>query len=105
MAQRIGANPLSHPLNPLPKSVDSSLDPLGVLTSTRQVVRRATRVRIDSAAIERLATGWATREAPAPEWDATLHWRGTAEQTANHLLALDALNFCFWGEPRWRVTF
>ena len=32
-----------------------------------------------------------------------MEWK--PEETANFILVLDALNFCFWGEPRWVVTF
>lgn len=40
-----------------------------------------------------------------PTWKAPPHWWDDThpERTANYVLLLDALNFSFWGEPRWRV--
>lgn len=86
-------------------------DPLGVLRSCRDVVKSAAHVRIDDAVISRVATELATGN-KSPEWDADLHYRATGEdgdeRTAMWLMALDALNFCFWGQgddpqQRWRV--
>ncbi len=80
-------------------------DPLGVLRSTLPVVERAGSVRIDLAGVEDLARRITNREFSPPEWESGLHWSGKPEETANFILVLDALNFCFWGEPRWVVTF
>ena len=84
----------------------SGSDPLGVLTGAGEVVRTASLVAIDSRAVTRLSNEW-TRE-PWPEQAGldALHFTDGTERTANWVLALDALNFCFWampGEPRWRV--
>ncbi len=73
-------------------------DPLGVLSSTLPVVRRARQVRLDVARVEALAARWAAQGWRAPAWDAALHFNDGAERTLNWLLLLDALNFCFWGE-------
>lgn len=80
-------------------------DPLGVLETTRRVVDQADFVRIDRDAAARVAKLLAAEPTTPPGWNSELHWQGTPEQTANYLLLLDALNFCFWGEPRWRVTY
>ena len=78
-------------------------DRLGVRTSCEAVVRSSQHVRIDNDAILRLAQSLRHDEA-APEWDADLHYRATGEhadeRTAMWLLALDALNFCFWADDR-----
>jgi hypothetical protein len=90
---------------------DAGPDPLFVLRSTSAVMRSATEVAIDMDSVETIAAGLQAREAQ-PEWDASLHYRDTGpdgdERTAMWLLALDALNFCFWGQGsdpfvRWRV--
>jgi hypothetical protein len=84
-------------------------DPLGVLRSTKAVVERAALVRIDHDAIAAVAADMLDEPVPVPEWDAALHYRDGTWQTAGWVLALDALNFCFWGqdptdpERRWRV--
>jgi len=80
-------------------------DPLGVLNTTRAVVQQARWVHLDPAGLERLAATLLQRPDAMPTWEHPLHWRGDREQTANYLLVLDALNFCFWPEPRWRVEY
>ena len=80
-------------------------DPLGVLATTRRVVDASKAVRIDPQAIEELAKCIATRDLVPAEWESDLHWSDGPEATANYVLVLDALNFCFWGEPRWVVSY
>jgi len=36
------------------------------------------------------------RDLPAIAWDREYHFQGEEELTLRYLLALDALNFCFW---------
>ena len=78
---------------------------LGVLTTTRRVVDRARSVSIDDAAVERLAARLAERQAEPPPWRVWPHWWDDSERAATYVLVLDALNFSFWGEPRWRVSY
>jgi hypothetical protein len=78
-----------------------------VLASTAPVVAAARFVRIESEAIARIAGE--LHERPPPVWDETLHWRDESWRTAVWVLALDALNFCFWSisrdsHERWRVA-
>jgi hypothetical protein len=82
-------------------------DALGVLTGTAQVVREGALVTLDVEAAEQLAARWAAQPWPAYESDfAAMHFNDGTERTANWMLLVDALNFCFWGEPgepRWSV--
>ena len=82
-------------------------DNLGVLTGTAPVVREGALVTLDAEAAERLADQWAKQPWPAVAADfAAMHFNDGTERTANWLLLVDALNFCFWGEPgeqRWSV--
>jgi len=81
-------------------------DRLGVLSGTARVLREAQLVRLDLAATERLAARWAAGPWPEDTGFAALHFFDGSERTANWLLLLDALNFCFWsllGQPRWQV--
>lgn len=86
-------------------------DTLGVRDDCVAVMWQARHVRIDTAAVKALADELAARPwtgtgAILPPWDASLHWASSdAERTANYILALDALNFCFWGDPKWRIEF
>jgi Potential Queuosine, Q, salvage protein family len=82
-------------------------DHLGVLTGTARVVREGALVTLDADAIERLAAEWARQPWPpyTPDF-AAMHFHDGGERTANWMLLVDALNFCFWGEPgqpRWSV--
>ncbi|HEX6798936.1 MAG TPA: queuosine salvage family protein [Ktedonobacterales bacterium] len=81
-------------------------DRLGVLSATAPVVRAARLVRIVPAAVEALADRWAERPWPEQAGLDALHFSDGTPRTANWVLLLDALNFCFWGEPgqpRWQV--
>src|SRR5690349_23171823 len=85
-----------------------SPDPLGVLTTTAPVAAAMTDVRIDLAAVERLADRLAQTDLTPPGWDSELHFSDGTWRTAVWTLVLDALNFCFWStsanpEDRWRV--
>lgn len=90
-------------------------DALGVLTSTREVVLRASSVHIKHTRIEQLAQQLTIAQpatgAPfftVPPWPAHYHFFDGSERTVNWLLLLDALNFCFWGEkdqPRWQIAY
>jgi hypothetical protein len=87
-------------------SLDLSIetDQLGVLTTARRVVERSRYVHIDDAALAALAPGLA-RRVEVPAWHPSYHFVDGTEKTATWLLVLDALNFSFWGEPRWRVEY
>ena len=87
-------------------------DPLGVLTSTREVVLRAGSVQIVQPQIAQMAhTLTSIGDVPAlelPAWPAHYHFFDGSERTVNWLLLLDALNFCFWaeqGQPRWQIVY
>lgn len=82
-------------------------DTLGVLTGTAPVVREGALVTLDAAAAQHLAEQWSQQPWPSVATDfAAMHFNDGAERTANWMLLVDALNFCFWGEPgepRWSV--
>ncbi|MCM8749474.1 queuosine salvage family protein [Thermomicrobiaceae bacterium CFH 74404] len=80
-------------------------DPLGVLETTRFVLQQAQSVHLSPEGLDRVAAALLAQPAGSPSWEHPLHWRGEREQTANYVLVLDALNFCFWPEPRWRVDY
>lgn len=80
-------------------------DPLGILRTTLPIAQHATSVTIDFDAIGRVAQEIANGELILPEWDSDLHWHDDPDATAMFIFVLDALNFCFWGEPRWSVLY
>jgi hypothetical protein len=81
-------------------------DPLGVLCAAANMLLTTSLVTIDHDAITRLAEQWASAPWPEKAGLDALHFNDGTERTVNWILLLDALNFCFWGEPgqpRWRV--
>lgn len=80
-------------------------DPLGVLVSTAPLVEDARHVAIDHGRVARVAAELARAERRAPAWHRPeLFFDGTA-RSVTYVLLIDAVNFCFWGEPRWKVRF
>lgn len=80
-------------------------DRLGVLSTTRYVVDHAQHVSLDSERLRAVSADAARAGIAPPPWNRELHWAGAPAQTAMYIFVLDALNFCFWGEPRWKVTY
>ncbi|MBI4496587.1 MAG: hypothetical protein HY689_01650 [Chloroflexi bacterium] len=82
-------------------------DPLGVLSSTHAVVEQARHVTIHPEAVARLAQRLYQERPEPPVWDRELHFFDGGGRTVNYLLLLDALNFCFWGDPEtvWKIAF
>ncbi len=76
-----------------------------VLGTTWPVAQAARDVRIDQRAVDALATRLAARPLERPTWRVWPHWWDDSPHTATYVLVLDALNFSFWGEPRWRVSY
>jgi hypothetical protein len=81
-------------------------DPLGVLTSTAKLAEAAQHVRIDEEAVRAFARAHAASPPPVHAQDRLHCTFLPPEQFCNYLLALEALNFCFWDAvPRWRVQY
>lgn len=78
-------------------------DPLQVLTTTANVVRRAQLVSLDLKRVETVAQVLALRPIPVPAWDFEHHFFDDSARTVNYIFLLDALNFSFWGEPKWTI--
>ncbi len=85
--------------------LSSRPDPLGVLATTALVVEQAEHVKMDHAAIRRVADALVGNEIKPPAWNYEYHYFDGTPRTVNYLFLLDALNFSFWGEPRWKVTY
>jgi hypothetical protein len=79
--------------------------PVDVLGTTRVVVDAARDVHIDCDAMQGLAARLAEQPPERPKWRVWPHWWSDSPHTATYVLVLDALNFSFWGEPRWRVRY
>lgn len=84
--------------------LDARPDPLAVLATTAPVVRRAEFVTLNLARIETVAQVLARRPVPIPAWDYNHHFFDGTARTVNYLFLLDALNFSFWGDPKWTIA-
>ncbi len=80
-------------------------DPLDVLKTTAHVVGHAREVHIDHDAIERAADTLAEKQLEPPAWNYDWHFYDGTPRTVNYLFLLDALTFCFWGNPKWRIEY
>ena len=80
-------------------------DSLGIRADCAAVIASARSVRIDPAAGARLANQLFSGAPELPAWEGRWHFQGEPWQTANWLLVLDSVNFCFWGTPRWEITY
>ena len=83
--------------------LNSRADPLRVLSTTADVVKRAQSVSINLKRVQTVARVLSRRPVPVPSWNYEHHFFDGTEKTVAYILLLDALNFCFWGEPNWRV--
>ncbi len=80
-------------------------DPLDVLKTTCYVVEPARHVRIHVDSIKRAADSLAEKRVEPPAWNYEYHYHDGTPRTINYLFLLDALNFCFWGKPRWTIEY
>jgi hypothetical protein len=78
---------------------------LGVLESCRGVVEQASLVEIEPGGLEALAAQLDSRPFARPVWRKPPHWWDEGPATAQYVFVLDTLNFCFWGEPKWRIEY
>lgn len=79
-----------------------ALHPLqAVHDSATLIATHARHVRVDREATADLAQRLATGTTPPVAWDNVHHFNDGSPRTAQYLLVLDALNFCFWPQPAW----
>jgi len=79
-----------------------------VLKTAKEVAEKSLHVRIDHEALRKFSQELAEDDIPIPSWDEEHHFRGKDEETISCLLAMDALNFCFWpppGEKKWEISY
>ncbi len=89
----------------LDKILTTRPDPLDVLKTTAYVVEHARSVKIHHDAIQRAADALVEKHVEPPAWNYDYHYFDGTSRTVNYLSLLDALNFCFWGKPRWKMEY
>jgi len=75
---------------------------LDIVLRARFVCDRSMHVSINPEGIDRLARLLVNM--PLSQWNYEHHFYDGSERTVSYLLMLDALNFCFFPEPRWQVV-
>ena len=75
---------------------------IDVLESSRFVTEQSNSVSIREERIPQ----WVREHlaAPVPDWDHKHHFFDGSAQSVAYCLFLDALNFCFFPDPRWQVV-
>lgn len=74
---------------------------IDVLESAQFVCSRAKHVAIGESELPKLANKLLS--SPIPNWDFAHHYTDGSVRTVAYLLLVDALNFCFFPQPRWEV--
>jgi hypothetical protein len=79
---------------------------LGVLEAAEAVAGQARLVRVDPAAVQRFAAlrGGTLMARAHPDPETYLGFVDGTGRTAQYVLVADAMNFSFWGEPKWTIT-
>lgn len=87
------------------KVLQARPDPLDILKTTARVVAQAGHVSIDGRRIETVAQILSLHPVPVPAWNHEYHFFDGSERSVTYLFLLDALNFSFWGSPRWTIRY
>jgi hypothetical protein len=80
-------------------------DSLGVLESVAAAWPRCHHVRIDEARLVEVCARLSPGDLRLPTWDFPVFYRDDPDKLAGQILLFNAVNFCYWGEPRWEVEF
>jgi hypothetical protein len=75
---------------------------IDVLETSRFVCERSVFVLVQEEKIPQWVRGHLAM--PVPDWDRRYHFFDGSVKTVTYCLLLDALNFCFFPDPRWRVV-
>jgi hypothetical protein len=78
-------------------------DTLGVLETVEAAMPRCRHVRIDEPRLAEVCAAIRADELKLPAWDFPVFIRADDDALAGQILLFNAINFCYWGEPRWEV--
>jgi hypothetical protein len=81
---------------------DADLD---VLAAVAQAQGRLRHVRIDAERLALVCGRVTADEIRLPTWDFPVFYRAAADALAGQIVLFNAINFCYWGDPRWEVEF
>ena len=95
----------SIPRHAFNRILEARPDPLDILKTTAQVAASMRHVSISMSRTQTIGQVLSLRSVAGPPWNHEYHFFDGTERTLIYLLLLDALNFSFWGAPRWTVNF
>ncbi|MBW3018838.1 queuosine salvage family protein [Candidatus Woesearchaeota archaeon] len=78
-------------------------DKLGVLTSTKFVVDSAANVKIKEEKITEFTN--IVKQKKLPKFDGMFSTFKEPDKMANYCMAIAGIDYCFWGEPRWKTEY
>jgi hypothetical protein len=76
-----------------------------ILDNVQWVVTRSRHVRIDDARLVQVCAELDPAHLRLPDWRIPVvpPWRD--QRLVDYVLLFNSINFCYWGEPKWTVTF
>ncbi len=76
-----------------------------ILDGVRWVVERSRHVHIDEDRLDQVCNGLDPSRLRLPDWQVPVvpPWRD--ERLVDFILLFNSINFCYWGEPKWTLTF
>ncbi len=81
------------------------LESLGVLESVQAVLPECRYVSIDEPRLAEVCGGIEPVEMRLPSWEEPVLSRTSPDALAAQILLFNAVNFCYWGSPKWQVQF
>ncbi len=76
-----------------------------ILSKVRWVTERSRHVRVDGTCLNQVCAGLEPSRLILPDWRVPVvpTWRD--ERLVDFILLFNSINFCYWGEPKWTITF
>jgi Potential Queuosine, Q, salvage protein family len=81
------------------------LESLGVLESVEAALPDCQHVTIDEVRLADVCTGIGADDLRLPTWEMPVFSRSSPDALAAQILLFNAVNFCYWGFPKWQVQF
>ncbi len=78
---------------------------LSILESLTPLAKKLRLVRIDRECVLDFCSRIDTPNIPRPSWDFFFIHPGLDEIGVDYFMLMNALNFCYWGNPKWTVEY
>jgi hypothetical protein len=80
-------------------------DTLGVLSSLEAAMPTCRHVSVDEGRLAQVCVEIKLDALALPTWDFPTFYRADADALAGQILLFNAINFCYWGDPKWEIKF